>query len=115
MPRLNDFTIEIETGAKELMEPVRFTFNSHEMTFDDFSGETKGNKTFIATSPTLDSYAHSMTLLGPKEGEWEVKKFSISYRVEDDEPYTLSFGPLCLNSKNQVNIWHEKALETFDV
>lgn len=115
MPRLNDFTIKIETGEMGITEPVRFSFNSHEMNFENIEGEVTSLKTFKAESPSLNSYAHSMNLLGPVKGEWEIKGLIITYRVEDEEPYTISFGPLLLNSKNQVNIWQDKPLETFDV
>ena len=68
MPKLNKFKVRVETGDMGLEEPVRFSFNSHRLALEDLSGGTRPGEVFEG-GYEVNSFAHSMTLVGPDKGE----------------------------------------------
>ena len=114
MPKLNKFKIYIETGSNGIEEPARFCFNSHVLPLDDLSGGTKPGET-LEGGYDINSVAHSMTLVGPEKGTWSVKKIKVDFEVENTPPYSVEYSAVELDETNELNIWKDPPLATFDV
>ncbi len=114
MPRVNRLAISIETGESGRSEPVTFEFNGHELPFENVSGGTGPNEVFEGEFAP-NSFAHSVVLVGPKEGEWNIAGFTVNYEIMGDDPYTVRFGEVTLDQETSVNIWQDPPLKAFDV
>jgi len=114
MPKLNKFKIYIETGNNGIEEPARFCFNSHVLPLEDLSGGTKPGET-LEGGYDINSVAHSMTLVGPEKGTWSVKKIKVDFEVENTPPYSVEYSAVELDETNELNIWKDPPLATFDV
>ena len=114
MPKLNKFKIYIETGSNGIEEPARFCFNNHVLPLEDLSGGTKPGET-LEGGYDINSVAHSMTLVGPEKGTWSVKKIKVDFEVENTPPYSVEYSAVELDETNELNIWKDPPLATFDV
>jgi len=114
MPRLNTFKVTIETGDQGTPGPVLFNFNNHTLPFENVKGGTAAGQTFEGEFE-VNSFAHSLTLVGPEQGEWRLEKITVDYKCESLEPYAVTFDALTLDAANQVNIWQDPPLPSFAV
>ncbi|HIE42345.1 MAG TPA: helicase [Nitrospinaceae bacterium] len=114
MPRVNTFKVTVQTGQQGMSENVHFNFNNHKMLFEDVIGSAESGKTFEG-SFSVNSFAHSLTLVGPESGKWEIEKISIEYDCESEKPYTVHFGRVTLDETTEVNIWQDPPVPAFDV
>lgn len=114
MPRLLDFKMTIQTGDKGMEGPVMFSINNHHVPLEDVTGGC-GAGEVIEGGFKVNSFAHSMTLIGPEKGEWEIKTLKVDFNCENAEPYSVTFGPVTLDDKTEVNVWQDPPLPTFDV
>ena len=114
MPRLESFTIKITTGDNGRDDIPGFAFNSIPCEFEEVSGNAKTNEAmegFFAPR----SFTHSFVLKGPEQGSWDIKETEITYLVDGQEPYSVRFGAVSLDSNSDMNLWHEPPSEEFDV
>ena len=114
MPKLNTFKLTIETGEVGHEEPVKFSVNNHRLPLEDVTGSAKPGDTFEGGF-VVNSFAHSMTLMGPEQGQWKIKSIKVDYVCENTEPYSVTFGEVTLDETNEVNIWRDPPLPTYDV
>lgn len=114
MPRLESFQIRVKTGERGPNRMPRYVINGFTLEFDEFSGGFGPGETFEATG-TPDSFPHTLALCGPDEGEWDIEEVTITYFPFGEEPYTLRFGSLTLNSDGDLNIWRTRPQPVFDV
>lgn len=114
MPKLNNFKVTIETGDSGAGGPVLFNINSHKLPFENVEGGTGPGETFEG-GYDVNSFAHSLSLVGPQEGKWDIKKIVIDYQIENTPPYSLTLGAVTLDETNEVNIWQDPPLPTFEV
>ncbi len=114
MPRLNTFKVTIETGDRGTSGPVQFSFNNHTLPFANVQGGTKAGETFEGDFE-VNSFPHSLTLVGPEQGEWQLNKITVDYNCENLPPYSVTFDALALDATNQVNIWQDPPLPSFEV
>ena len=114
MPRLNQFKIKIETGEPGLKEPVHFSINGFKVPFECNSGGTGLGETFESVYE-VNSHPHSLTLIGPEKGTWNIKRMSVEYDVDGSDPYSVTFGEITLDEITEANIWQDPPLPTFDV
>ena len=114
MPKLNTFKVKIETGSTGIGEPVRFCINNHTLPFEDIKGSTEAGEVFEGKFD-INSFAHSLTLVGPDEGDWHINKITVDFDCENTEPYSVNFGAVVLTPSNQVNIWQDPPVLAFDV
>lgn len=114
MPRVNTFKVKVQTGKQGMSEPVHFNFNSHNMPFDNVTGSAESGETFEG-SFEVNSFAHSLTLVGPGSGKWEIEKITVDYDCEGEKPYTVQFGAITLDESTEVNIWQDPPVLAFDV
>lgn len=113
MPKLNSFKVKIESGTGT-PGPVLFCFNNHVMPFDNVQGGTGERETFEGEFE-VNSFAHSLTLVGPEKGDWRIDKITVDYDSEGTKPYSVTFGEVTLNESNQVNLWQDPPLPVYDV
>lgn len=114
MPKLNRFNIEIETGERGTALPVHFTINNHKMPLEDTQGGVGAGETFTGGFE-IGSFAHSLTLVGPETGQWDIRKIKVDFDCEQNPPYSAVFGQLTLDEATEVNIWQDPPLPTWDV
>ena len=113
MPKLNRFTIEIETGETGTDLPVHFTINNHKIHKEDPQGGVGPVENFSGGFE-IGSFAHSLTLVGPESGHWESRKSKLDYDCEHTPPYSVFFGAVTLDETSEVNIWQDPPLPTWD-
>lgn len=114
MPKLNTFKVRIETGESGMQDAVKFNINGFSLPFENGVGGTAQGQTFEA-SYDINSFPHSLTLVGPESGKWNIKKLAVDYKCADSEPYSILFGGVTLDETSEVNIWQEPPMPSFDV
>ena len=114
MPKVNTFKVKVQTGSQGMSEPVHFNFNNHNMEFENVIGSAESGKDFEGNFE-VNSFAHSLTLVGPQSGKWDVEKIIVEYDCENEEPYTVQFGSVTLDDTTEVNIWQDPPVPAFDV
>ncbi len=114
MPKLNSFNIKIVTGDQGMDEPVQFSINSHMVPFENVQGGTGAGQTFEGDFE-VNSFAHSLALVGPKKGAWNIREMEVAFNSENTEPYSVRYGEVTLDETNEVNLWQDPPLKTFDV
>jgi hypothetical protein len=114
MPKLNNFKVKIETGDQGTPGPVQFCINSHTLPFENPTGETGAGCVFEGGFE-VNSFAHSLTLVGPEEGQWHIKKVQVDFNCESVEPYSVTYVDVTLDDSSQLDIWQDPPLPTFDV
>ena len=114
MPKVNIFKVQVQTGLKGISEPVHFNFNNHKLEFENVTGSAEAGKNFEGNFE-VNSFAHSLTLVGPQSGKWEIEKIAVEYDCENEEPYTVQFGSVTLDETTEVNIWRDPPVQSFDV
>ena len=114
MAKLNKFLIKIETGDQGIAEPVKFSINGFPVAFENGVGGTASGQVFEA-SYEVNSFPHSLALIGPEKGTWDIKKIFMEYNCQDAKPYSITFGEVTLDETLEVDIWKEPPLPSFDV
>ena len=114
MPKLNNFSIKIETGNVGINEQVKFGINGFPVPFENGVGGTGPSQVFEA-SYEVNSFPHSFVLMGPDKGTWVIKKISMNIQCQDVEPYSVMFGEVTLDEKLELDIWKDPPLPSFDV
>ena len=114
MPRLISFGVKITTGEHGHEEAVRCCINGHTMALTNTDGHT-GPGGFFTGDFTVNSFVHSLTILGPDEGQWEISEIEVSYECADTDLYTAKFGAVALDESNEVNIWTDPTPNVFYV
>ncbi len=84
------------------------------MPFENGTGSAQSGQVFEG-SFDVNSFAHSLTLVGPESGKWEIENITIEYDCENEKPYTVQFGAVTLDDKTEVNIWQDPPVPAFDV
>ena len=114
MPRVMSFSTEIKTGETGTNTPVRCCINGHTVAFEEATGSTAAQGLYTAEID-INSFIHSLTIVGPDEGKWTIETISVTYTCDGIEPYTVRFGQIELDDTTEVNIWAEATPSTFYV
>ena len=114
MPRLNTFKVKIQTGSKGHSGQVLFNINNHQVPFDNVQGSAEPGQTFEG-SFQVNSFAHSLTVVGPESGEWAIERMEVDFDCENTPPYAVTYGAVTLDETKEVNIWKDPPAPTFDV
>ncbi len=114
MPKLNSFKVKIETGDQGTPGPVQFSINRHNVPFENVTGGTDASAVFEGGFE-VNSFAHSLTLVGPEKGQWHIKKISVNFDCEGTQPYSVAYGEVALDETSQVNLWQDPPQPVFDV
>lgn len=116
MPKLNQFSIEVKTGNNPGPESPQFAINGFPLEFDELEGSAEAGATMKATG-FPNSFPHTLVLKGPERGapDWDIESAIVEYECERMEPYQVRLGAITLDDNDDLNIWHEPPLPTFDV
>ena len=114
MPRLEQFHIKIKTGKRPLNEKPRYVINGFALEFDEQSGGTDSGQTLEATG-SPESFPHTLLLCGPEEGTWDIEQIEATYYPRAEEPYTLRFDRVTLDSESDLNLWHPRPGPVYEV
>lgn len=114
MPRLQCFDLTVKTGEHGCDRQPAFVINGFELEFDNADGSYETGGTLICKG-SPDSFPHSLHLTGPNEGVWDIDELEITYYPYGEEPYTLRFAPISIDSESDLNIWHKKPSAVWDV
>ena len=115
MPKLNAFTIEIQTGESEGPEQPQYSINGFPLDFDEMEGGSGAGEKLTA-SGAPQSFPHTLLLRGPEQGHWDIQSVRLTFECGDgDEPYTVQLGAVTLDNESDLNIWHEPPMPVFDV
>ena len=114
MPRVLTFKVNIETGKQGPNETVNFCFNGHKMPFENVTGSNESDAIFEG-SFAVNSFAHSLTLVGPEKGKWNVEKVTVDYECEGEKPYVVKWGAVTLDETTEMNLWQDPPAPMFDV
>lgn len=114
MPKLDTFELTVKTGERGRNDVPRYTINGFPLDFDEVSGGVGSGETLQAKGRP-QSFPHTLTLIGPDEGEWDIESMTMTYHCAGDDPYTLRFGSFTVDEESEVNIWHNRPAPVFDV
>ncbi len=114
MPRVMSFSAEVKTGDTGTETAVRCCVNGHTVPFEGAEGSTQANEVYSAELE-INSFIHSLTIVGPDEGKWLIEGISVTYICDGIEPYTVRFGQIELDDTTDVNIWAEATPPSFYV
>ncbi|HIA02799.1 MAG TPA: helicase [Myxococcales bacterium] len=114
MPRINRIQISIETAANGWSGPVCVEFNGHQLPLDNVDGSVLANSQLVGEcSP--NSFAHSVILVGPDTGSWDIAGVSVMYDISGEDDYSVKFGAVTLDETQSLDLWEERPLLAFDV
>ena len=113
MPLVKTVKVEITTARRDVDWPVMLEFNGHQLPFDTVD-EVDESHVFRGGF-TPNSFAHSVLIVGPETGEWEISGLQVTYDPMGHDPYTVHFGEITLDSETSLDIWQDPPLPTFEV
>ncbi len=114
MPRVNSFKVNITTGENGTGDPVLFNFNSHKMPFNNVEGSGESGSTFVGDFE-VQSFCHSLTLVGPESGTWDIETVTVEFLCDGEEPYSVHYGAVTLDATTEVNLWRGPPAKSFHV
>lgn len=103
---LQSFTLTVKTGEHGIAEMPRYAINGFPLEFEESSGGCGPGEEFHATGYP-GSYPHSLLLVGPREGVWDIEETSVTYWLEGERPYSVRLGAAQLNETSDLNLWYE--------
>ena len=104
MQKVETLRLRIRTGARGTQDPVRIRFNGHELALVVDAGDTSAGADFEG-SFVVSSVAHSVELLGPMTGVWDVDEVVAVY--ENLDPAERRHGPASLAEGQTLDLWNE--------
>lgn len=114
MPRLESFTLKLTTGEQGLPTPPKYAINGFPLDFDEIKGGfAPGETAELMGSP--QSFPHSLVLIGPEEGEWDIQGLTATYHCAGSQPYSVRLGAITLQDDTDLNIWHQRPAKVLDV
>ena len=114
MPRLESFTMKVSTGERGLAELPKYAINGFPLEFDEVKGGFgPGESAETLASP--QSFPHSLVLVGPEEGAWDVREILITYHCAGAQPYSVRLGAVTLEDDTDLNIWHQRPARVLEV
>ena len=114
MPKVNSFKVSIQTGNNGIAEPVLFNFNSHKMPFNNIEGSVESGQSFSGDFD-VQSFCHSLTLVGPDSGTWDIESISVEFVCDGEQPYSVNYGAVILDETTEVNLWRGPPAKSFVV
>lgn len=114
MPRLESFTLKLQTGERGLGTMPRYAINGFPLDFDEVKGGVGANETAELTG-SPQSFPHSLVLIGPEEGAWDIAGITATYKCAGAQPYTVRLGAVTLDDDADLNIWYQRPARVLDV
>lgn len=113
MPRLDTLELTIKTGARGLSHVPTYAINGHTVEFEEAKGGVGPLET-IEVSHSPQSFAHSLMLIGPDEGYWDIEQIDATFHVAG-KPYAVRLGAVTLDSETKLNLWYDRPPALLDV
>jgi len=114
MPKLQQFDVKLKTGASGRSTVPRYSINGFLLDFEHTGGGTGPGEEFQALG-NPDSFPHTLLLIGPDDGAWDIADISITYHCAGEPPYSLRFAGVTLDGESDLNIWQTRPQPAFDV
>ncbi len=114
MPRLERIELKITTGERGPNRTPRYEINGFSLDFDEIEGGN-GPGEILELAGEPQSFPHSLALVGPAEGHWDITGAEITYQVMGGDPYVVRLGPITLDDESNLNIWHDRPPVLLDV
>jgi hypothetical protein len=113
MPRLDTLKLKIITGKRGPGSIPRYEINSFEIDFDDVTGSNNPGGT-LELEGAPQSFPHSLALIGPDQGHWDIESLTATYYTGDDS-HTVNLGSVTLDGETKLNLKYESQAELIDV
>jgi hypothetical protein len=114
MPRIESFALRIRTGERGLEETPSYTINGFTLPFDSTDGSTVPGGVLEASAHP-QSFPHTLTLVGPSEGAWDIEGIEAEYFLDGEESYTVRLGPVTLDDHADLRLWYPRPAAVIDV
>lgn len=108
------FTLRIRTGEKGLNRPPQYSINGFTLDFEQITGGTGPGETAEVTGKP-ESFPHSLVLVGPTEGHWDIAGVEATYHCAGEPPYSIRLGAVTLDDRSDLNIWYARPERVIDV
>jgi len=106
--------LKILTGQRAPSKPPTYEINGFEIAFDEMAGSlVPGGTLELKGSP--QSFPHSLALLGPNEGYWDIERIDATYYSGTDDHYTIRLGAVTLDGESKLNLKYDRQPELLDV
>ena len=114
MPRLESFDLKIATGERGPNQAPVYEINGFKLDFEEMAGGNGPGEVLELTGEP-QSFPHSLALVGPAEGTWDIQSIEATYRVMGGEPYSVRLGEVALDEETNLNIWYDRPTRVIDV
>ncbi|MBI1319915.1 MAG: helicase [Candidatus Hydrogenedens sp.] len=114
MPRLESFDMKIKTGERGPNKAPSYEINGFKLDFDEMAGGNGPGET-LELSGEPQSFPHSLVLIGPEDGAWDIAEVQLTYQVMGGPPYTVRLGAVTLDGESNLNIWYDRPPKVIDV
>lgn len=103
MSRLNTLRLALQTGATGTTTPVRIRINGFTVPVKRLSGDT-GSRERWQGSLDINSVVHTLELLGPTSGSWELDELVATFETATGTHANVLQG-IRLGEQQALNIW----------
>lgn len=115
MTMLKKVEIKIKTNEENTFEgPYHFAVNNCVVPLKEIESENKDELVF---EPSIKSFIHSMSLLGPEDADqsWDLAQVDLTYFPMTENDFSVSLKGINLKGNQHLNLWHKKGPETFTI
>jgi hypothetical protein len=113
MPLLDTLELKIKTGQRGLGQPPSYAINGHTVEFEEITGGVGPHET-VEVSHSPRSFAHSLMLIGPDEGFWDIEQIDATFHIGGN-PYAVRLGAVTLDNETKLNLWYDRPPALLDV
>ena len=106
-------SLELKTGENGRTDLPQIEFNGHLISLSGVEGNCQSGATltgFIRPG----SVAHTIRLVGPEQGAWDISSMRIDYEGETGS-WTVDFVSFALDDETSADIFELPPLPTWDV
>ena len=111
--KLAQMTLSLTTGARGRVGIPVVEFNGHRLPLGQVEGACGANERLNATIRPA-SVAHTVRLLGPDDGFWDIEALRIDY-VGDAGTWSVEFDAFVLDADSSADIFRLPPLPVWDV
>jgi hypothetical protein len=111
---LQSFSLVVKTGKRGNADVPRYAINGFPLDFDESSGGCGPGEIFQATG-NPQSFPHSLLLVGPADGEWDIEETTVTLWLEGAPPYVVRLGAATLDERSDLNLWYDPPLPVYNL
>ena len=106
-------SLELKTGAQGRPDLPQIEFNGHLISLSGVSGGSESEQTLVGYIRP-GSVAHTIRLVGPTNGSWDIDALQIAYEGETGN-WTVEFSSFSLDDETSADIFELPPLPTWEV